>query len=70
MVAPTVEALAQEYDGKLVVGKLNVDGNQLTASRYSIMSIPALFIFRNGQVVDQMVGAQPAHVLRQRVFHM
>ena len=68
MVAPTVEALAQEYQGKLVVGKLNVDDNQMTASRYGIMSIPALFIFRNGQVVDQMVGAQPAHVLRQRVF--
>jgi thioredoxin 1 len=68
MVAPTVEALAQEFDGKLVVGKLNVDENQVTASRYGIMSIPALFIFRNGQVVDQLVGAQPAHVLRQRVF--
>jgi len=68
MVAPTVEALAQEYDGKLVVGKLNIDDNQMTASRYGIMSIPTLFIFRNGQVVDQMVGAQPAHVLRQRVF--
>ena len=68
MVAPTVEALAQEYEGKLVVGKLNVDDNQVTASRYGIMSIPALLIFRNGQVVDQMVGAQPAHVLRQRVF--
>lgn len=68
MIAPTVEALAQEYDGKLVVGKLNVDDNQMTASRYGIMSIPALFIFKNGQAVDQMVGAQPANVIRQRVF--
>jgi thioredoxin 1 len=68
MVAPAVESLAQEYDGKLVVGKLNVDDNQMTASRYGIMSIPALFIFKNGQVVDQMVGAQPANIIRQRVF--
>ena len=68
MVAPTVEALAQEYAGKLVVGKVNVDENQRTASQYGIMSIPALLIFRNGKVVDQMMGAQPAHVLRQRVF--
>jgi thioredoxin 1 len=68
MVAPTVEALAQEYAGKLVVGKLNVDENQRTASRYGVMSIPTLLIFRNGKVVDQIVGAQPAYVLRQRVF--
>ncbi|HEY53931.1 MAG TPA: thioredoxin [Caldilineae bacterium] len=68
MVAPTVEALAQEYAGKLVVGKLNVDENQRTAGRYGVMSIPTLLIFRNGKVVDQIVGAQPAHVLRQRVF--
>ena len=68
MVAPTVEALAKEYAGKLVAGKVNVDENQRTASQYGVMSIPTLLIFRNGKVVDQIVGAQPAHVLRQRVF--
>jgi thioredoxin 1 len=68
MVAPTVKALAQEYAGKLVVGKLNVDENQRTAGRYGVMSIPTLLIFRKGKVVDQIVGAQPAYVLRQRVF--
>lgn len=67
MVAPTIEALAAEYAGKLVVGKLNVDENQRTAGRYNVMSIPTIMIFRKGKAVDQVVGALPAHVLRQRV---
>ncbi len=67
MIAPTVEALAKEYAGRLVVGKLNVDENPLIASRYGIMSIPTLMIFKNGQPVDQIVGALPAPLLRQRV---
>jgi thioredoxin 1 len=66
MVAPAVEQLAREYQGRAVVGKLNVDENPRTAERYQIMSIPALYIFKNGQVVDQLVGAQPAQVLQQR----
>lgn len=65
MVAPAVEQLAQEFAGRAVVGKLNVDENPLTAQQYRIMSIPALYIFKNGQVVEQLVGAQPAHALRQ-----
>ncbi|MBX7235603.1 MAG: thioredoxin [Caldilineales bacterium] len=68
MVAPTVEALAREFDGKLVVGKLNVDENQRTAQRYGIMSIPTLMIFRQGKAIDQVVGALPAPALRQRVL--
>ncbi|NOX61132.1 MAG: thioredoxin [Chloroflexi bacterium] len=67
MIAPTVEALAKEYAGRLVVGKLNVDENPLIASRYGIMSIPTLLIFKNGKPVDQIVGAVPAPLLRQRV---
>jgi thioredoxin 1 len=67
MVAPAVEQLAREYQGRAVVGKLNVDENPQTAERYQIMSIPALYIFKNGQVVDQIVGAQPAQVLQQRL---
>ena len=68
MIAPTVEALAKEFSGRLLVGKLNVDENPRTASRYGIMSIPTLLVFKNGRVVDQIVGALPAPALRQRVM--
>jgi thioredoxin 1 len=67
MVAPVVEQLAQEYAGRLLVGKLNVDENQVIAARYGIMSIPTLLVFRNGQIADRIVGALPAPALRQRV---
>jgi len=56
MVAPTVEAIAKEYKGKLKVCKLNVDEASKTASSYGIMSIPTLAIFKNGEVVDKVIG--------------
>lgn len=58
MVSPIVEELATEYDGKIKVGKLNVDENPQAASKYGVMSIPTLIIFKGGQVVKTMVGAQ------------
>ncbi len=67
MIAPAVEALAREFAGRAVVGKLNVDENPGIAGRFGIMSIPTLLIFKDGRVVDQIVGAQPAQVLRQRL---
>ena len=67
MVAPHVEKLAQEYAGRAVVGKLNVDENPVTAQRFNVMSIPTLLIFKNGAVVDTIVGAQPLQVLQQRL---
>lgn len=67
MVAPTVEQLARDFQGRAVIGKLNVDENPRTAQQYQIMGIPALYIFKRGQVVDQMVGVQPANVLQQRL---
>ncbi len=69
MVAPTVEQLATEFQGRAVVGKLNVDENGRTAQRYQIMGIPALYIFKHGQVVEQLVGVQPAQILRERLAH-
>lgn len=59
MIAPTVEELASEYDGKVKVGKVDVDQNPQTASRFSIRSIPSLLIFKNGSVVEQIVGVRP-----------
>ena len=67
MIAPTVEALAREFEGRAIVGKLNVDENPRTAQRFGIMSIPTLLIFRDGRVVDQIVGAQPPQVIRGRL---
>ena len=67
MIGPLVEELAGDYEGKAVVAKLNVDENPRTQARYNVMSIPTLYIFKNGQVVDQIVGAQPLPVLQQRL---
>ena len=58
IVSPIVEELAKEYGNKLKVGKLNVDQNGRTAQSYGVMSIPSLLVFKNGQVVKTMVGAQ------------
>ena len=57
MIAPTVDAFAGEYDGKVKVGKVNVDENSATAARYNIRGIPTLLLFKGGKVVDQRVGA-------------
>jgi len=57
-VSPIIEELAKEYEGKIKVGKLNVDENQQTAGKYGIMSIPSILIFKNGNPVKTMVGAQ------------
>ena len=63
MIAPIVEEISEEYAGKVKVGKLNTDDNQGVASQYGIMSIPTLMIFKNGEVVERIVGAQPKEAL-------
>jgi thioredoxin 1 len=67
MVAPIVEELAREFAGRALIAKLDVQANPIIAQQYGIQSIPALIYFRNGQVVDRALGAQPAHVLRQKL---
>ncbi|HUP21115.1 MAG TPA: thioredoxin [Gemmatimonadota bacterium] len=57
MIAPAVEELAQEYEGRLKVFKLDVDENQRTAQEYAVRSIPSLLFFKGGQVVETVVGA-------------
>ncbi len=59
MVAPVIEDLAGSYSGRLKVGKLNTDDNPNVASRYGIMSIPTILLFKNGEIADRIVGAAP-----------
>ncbi len=59
MIAPIVEELAEEYDGKVKIGKLDVDVNQQTAIKYGVRSIPTVLIIKNGEVADTIIGALP-----------
>ena len=66
MLSPVVEQIAKEREGQLVVGKLNVDENPATATRFDLRSIPTLLLFRDGREVDRLVGAQPkAEIVRR-----
>ncbi|MBF0487326.1 MAG: thioredoxin [Nitrospirae bacterium] len=67
MVAPIVEDMAKEYAGRLKVLKLNTDENPDIASKYKIMGIPTLMFFRNGEKIDQLVGAVPKHQLKEKI---
>lgn len=58
-IGPVIEDLSKEYNGKIKVGKVNVDHNPEVSINYGITSIPAILFFKNGQVVDKLVGAQP-----------
>jgi len=67
MVGPIVEEMAGEYEGKAKIGKVNVDENAEIATKYGIRSIPSLLIFKNGEVVDQIVGAVPKKQLKKQL---
>lgn len=67
MIAPVVEELAKEYDGKIKVAKLDVDANRDIAQNFGIMSIPTLLIFEGGRVADQLVGAVPKSMLVDKI---
>jgi thioredoxin 1 len=67
MVGPVVEELSKEYEGKAVIGKLNVDNNAQISMKYGIRSIPTLLIFKNGEIVDRAVGAVPKNQLAQKL---
>jgi thioredoxin 1 len=65
LVAPAIDSLASEYQGRVKVGKLDVDENQDVAGRYGVRSIPTLIVFKGGEVVEQRVGALPQSELAQ-----
>ena len=64
VVGPLVEELAPSYDGKVIITKMNVDDNPITAQKYGVTSIPTLMIFKDGQVIDRAIGALPKAALQ------
>lgn len=67
MVGPIVEELAEDYEGKAVVGKIDIDNNPNVAAQFGIRSIPTLLVFKGGQVVDKQVGAAPKAALSSKL---
>ncbi len=67
MVGPIIEELSTEYDGKAVIGKVNVDESRKVAETYGIRSIPTLLFIKNGEVVDKHVGAAPKNVIQEKL---
>ena len=68
MIAPVVEELAKEYDGRLKVGKVDVDNNQDISMKFGIRSIPTLMVFKGGKVVEQIIGAVPKKNLVEKIL--
>ncbi len=67
MIAPVIEELAEEYDGKATIAKVNTDEQQDIATKYGIRSIPTVMIFKDGEMVDQMVGAASKQAFAQKI---
>lgn len=67
MIGPIVEELGKEYEGKVIVGKLDVDSNPQTSAKYGIRNIPTILFFKGGQIVDKQVGAVPKNVLEGKL---
>ncbi|MBN1348666.1 thioredoxin [candidate division KSB1 bacterium] len=67
MIAPVVEDISKEYAGKLKVGKLDTDQNQMTAAQFGITGIPTLLLFNNGKLVDRIVGAVPKKAITDKL---
>jgi thioredoxin 1 len=67
MIGPVVEEIHREYDGRAVVGKLNVDHNPDISAQYGIRGIPTILVFKNGQLVDRIVGAVAKNTLTQKL---
>ncbi len=66
-LTPVIEEMSKEYDGRAIIGKLNVDENPQVSQKFGVRSIPTLLIFKNGEVVDKHVGAAPKAVLAKKL---
>ena len=69
-IAPLVDTVADEYAGKIKVGKVNVDENQATPGKYGVRGIPTMILFKNGAVLDQVVGAGEVRALKKRIRYL
>ncbi|AQX06285.1 thioredoxin [Elizabethkingia meningoseptica] len=67
MLAPIIEEIATDFDGKAVIGKVDVDNNQQISMEFGIRNIPTVLIFKNGEVVDKLVGVSPKEVIAQKL---
>lgn len=67
MIVPVIEELGEEFEGKIRVGKLNVDENPTTSQKYGVMSIPTLIFFKDRRIVEQLVGVQSKETLTQKI---
>ncbi len=67
MMNPVLEELAHEYEGRAVIGKLNVDDNTVIPTQYNVRGIPTFLIFKNGELKERVVGAQPKKVLQAKI---
>ena len=63
MIAPVLEQLSGEYDGKAKIAKLDVDNNPVSASKYGIRSIPTLYLFKDGEIIDKLIGGVPKQII-------
>ena len=67
MVGPIIEKLAEEFEGKAVIGKVDVDANQEFAAKYGVRNIPTVLIFKDGEVVDKQIGAAPESAYKSKI---
>ena len=67
MVAPVIEELAEEYDGRAVIGKCDVEDNEDIAAEFGIRNIPTILFFKNGEVADKIIGAQPKAKIEEKI---
>ena len=67
MMGPIIEELAKKFDGKMKIGKLNVDENPNIAQKYEVLGIPSLKFFKNGEIVDEITGLQPKEVIIEKI---
>ena len=67
MITPIIEELSEEYDGKVVIGKIDVDNNPEVCNKYGIRNIPSILFFKNGEIIEKQVGAAPKNALASKI---